>query len=228
MSMRRVVLTGAAMVLVAVVLAALTPPVAEMSGALTTPQRTVDTRGVDSLAVAATGLLAWAVWAWGALGLGLTAASALPGLLGSVAGLASHAVLPTGARRTAALVLGIGLGVTPIAGVALTVAAPPAMASPAGTVPDWPAAPSPAPAPPVPDWPADAVAPVPDGAHVVVRGNCLWHIAADRLQEQAGSRPSDGEIAEAVHAWWTANSDVIGPDPDRLLPGQVLLPPGRG
>jgi hypothetical protein len=28
-----------------------------------------------------------------------------------------------------------------------------------------------------------------------------------------------------VDAWWSANADVIGPDPDLLLPGQVLQPP---
>jgi hypothetical protein len=28
-----------------------------------------------------------------------------------------------------------------------------------------------------------------------------------------------------VHAWWVANAGVIGPDPDLLLPGQVLRPP---
>ena len=38
--------------------------------------------------------------------------------------------------------------------------------------------------------------------------------------------PFFAEIARAVHAWWTANADVIGPDPDQLLPGQVLRPPG--
>jgi hypothetical protein len=32
-------------------------------------------------------------------------------------------------------------------------------------------------------------------------------------------------VAAATHAWWQANVDVIGPDPDRLLPGQVLVPP---
>jgi nucleoid-associated protein YgaU len=60
---------------------------------------------------------------------------------------------------------------------------------------------------------------------VVVRGDCLWHIAADRLRQQQGRAPTDGEVALAVRAWWTANAAVIGPDPDLLLPGQVLRPP---
>src|SRR3712207_7423634 len=34
----------------------------------------------------------------------------------------------------------------------------------------------------VPDWTEAAPALVPEGSHVVVRGDCLWHIAADRLR----------------------------------------------
>jgi hypothetical protein len=59
-----------------------------------------------------------------------------------------------------------------------------------------------------------------------VRDDCLWHIAASHLLARSGVPPTDGEIARAVHAWWTANADVIGPDPDHLLPGQMLRPPG--
>jgi hypothetical protein len=32
-------------------------------------------------------------------------------------------------------------------------------------------------------------------------------------------------VAAAVQAWWRTNAAVIGPDPDLLLPGQVLQPP---
>jgi nucleoid-associated protein YgaU len=59
---------------------------------------------------------------------------------------------------------------------------------------------------------------------VVVRGDCLWDIAAGRLAA-SGSRPTDAEIATAVQAWWSVNADVIGPDPDLILPGQVLRAP---
>jgi nucleoid-associated protein YgaU len=240
MSLRRLLLTAASMGVVAVALAALTPGVAEMGAVLASAQRTADTTGPDALVLAAAGLLAWAVWGWGALGLVLTAASALPGVLGGAARAVTHVVLPAGARRSAALVLGLGLGVAaPVLGVTSTVlATPAAAAAPAAGVPDWPAAPapdatpSPAPAPeaapgggPVPDSP-DLPSAQEDGSHVVVRGDCLWHIAATRLLEQTGTPGSDGEIARAVHAWWAANADVIGPDPDHLLPGQVLRPPG--
>jgi nucleoid-associated protein YgaU len=226
MSLRRLTLTTVCMGLAAVALAALTPAVADMAGAVSSPQRTADTMGPDSLVIAAVGLLAWAVWGWGVLGLALTAASAVPGMVGSAARLATQVLLPAGARRSAALLLGLGLGVAaPLAGAASTMLATPAVAAvPAAGVPDWPAV-----APvngPVPDWPGASPALPDEGSHVVVRGDCLWHVAASHLLAGSGVPPTDGEIARAVHAWWTANADVIGPDPDHLLPGQVLRPPG--
>jgi nucleoid-associated protein YgaU len=240
MSGRRLAVATATMALIALVLAALTPDLPVMAGALGSPQRTADTVGPEALVVSSAGLLAWAVWAWGAVGLALTAATALPGVLGGGARLLQYVVLPAGARRSAALALGIGLGVAaPLLGTAtgLPVLTSAAAASSESAVPDWPAespaiptavpdSPSPAPATQtaavVPDWPAE---PDVSGAHVVVRGDCLWHIAATRLLDQLGRPPSDGELATEVRAWWTANADVIGPDPDLLLPGQVLHPP---
>jgi nucleoid-associated protein YgaU len=234
MSIRRLGSTAAAMALAALALAVLTPGFSSMTGSLAAAQRTVDTAGPDALVISAAGLAAWAVWAWGALGLALTAGSALPGVVGTVARVALHVVLPAGARRSAALVLGLGLGVAgPLLGTATVLIATPASAmvpvSAVGDVPDWPTAVpdgfTPAPHPgagPVPDWPpAERAA----GSHVVVRGDCLWHIAAARLTEGHGRTPTDAAVAAEVHAWWTANADVIGPDPDVLLPGQVLRPP---
>jgi nucleoid-associated protein YgaU len=233
MSIRRLVVTATAMAGIAVVLALLTPPVATMTAVLSAPQRTVDALGSDVLLSAAVGLLAWVVWAWGAVGLTLTAGSALPGLAGGAARLAVHVVLPAGARRSAALLLGLGLGVAaPVLGVADPALAPVASAAaPAGVdVPDWPV--PAADSAPVPDWPTgtesapEAAADPSGGGRVVVRGDCLWHIAADSLLGELGRLPTEGETATAVHAWWRANADVIGPDPDLLLPGQVLRPPG--
>jgi nucleoid-associated protein YgaU len=233
MSPRRLVLTATAMGLVAVALTALTPRVGDMTEALTAAQRTADTAGADALVIAAAGLLAWAVWAWGALGLVLTAASALPGLVGSAARLATQVVLPAGARRSAALLLGVGLGVAAPVVTTVTDLGPSAVAAvPAAGVPDWPAAPSPgvsattAATDPVPDWPGASSAPGDDASHVVVRGDCLWHIAATWLREQSEGPPTDRETARAVHEWWSVNADVIGPDPDRLLPGRLLRAPG--
>jgi hypothetical protein len=224
MSIRRLLVTGAAMAVIAVALSALAPPFPDMTGALAAAQRTVDMHGPDALISSAAGLAAWAVWAWGAAGLTLTAASALPGLAGTAARLALHAVLPAGARRSAALVLGLGLGVAaPLLGSALAVAVPAASAAtPAADVPDWPSAPPTTDAAALPDWPFDTPA---QGSRVVARGDCLWRIAAEHLLGRQDRPPADGEVAAAVQAWWTANADVIGPDPDLLLPGQVLHPP---
>jgi nucleoid-associated protein YgaU len=224
MSLRRLITTSAAMAAIAVLLSALTPDVPAMTESLTSAQRTVDSQGADELISSAAGLLAWVVWLWGALGLALTGASALPGMAGAAARLALHGVLPAGARRAAALTLGLGIGVAaPVVGVGLMVVATPASAAAPATsdVPDWPAQVL-TDAGAVPDWPAGS----PDtGTHIVVRGDCLWDIAATRLLDQHGHLPTSSEIATAVRAWWTANADVIGPDPDLLLPGQVLRTP---
>ena len=232
MSTRRLVVTAAAMGGIAVVLGALTPEFSPMTHAVAGAQRTVDTQGVDVLIASAAGLLAWAVWTWGALGLLLTAASAVPGAVGGTARALLHVALPAGARRSAAVLLGIGLGLSaPVAAVALPALSPSASAAAAELeVPDWPA--SDRPSTPVPDWPgAEPTGDVPSGEpapgdRVVVRGDCLWHIAADSLLGHLGRLPSDAEVAAAVDAWWHTNADVVGPDPDLLLPGQVLRAPG--
>jgi hypothetical protein len=219
-SIRRLALTSTAMAAMAFLLAVLAPDLRGTAAALAHPQRTVDTEGTDALLLSAAGLAAWAFWAWGALGLALTAASAAPGLVGGAAGLLARVVLPAGARRSAALALGIGLGVAvpvllgPPAGSDRPVLA----AAVTSAVPDWPTADSPG----VPDWPADQTS----GTHVVVRGDCLWDIAAERLRA-SGHTASDAEIAGAVQLWWSANADVIGPDADVILPGQVLRPPDQ-
>src|SRR3954469_782654 len=230
MSIRRLVVTTIAMGAIALVLGALTPAFPAMTEAVAHAQRTVDTQGVDVLISSAAGLLAWAAWAWGVLGLALTAAAAVPGAVGGAAGLVLHVVLPAGARRSAAVLLGLGLGLTaPVAGVALPALAPTASAAAIQDVPDWPSSELPGTA--VPDWPGaapatEAVEAAPTTGHrVVVRGDCLWHIAADSLLGQLGRLPTDGEVAAAVDAWWHANADVIGPDPDLLVPGQVLRAP---
>jgi nucleoid-associated protein YgaU len=235
MSIRRLVVTAAAMGAIAVLLGVLTPSFPAMTEAVAGAQRTVDTQGADVLISSAAGLLAWAVWSWGTLGLALTAAAAVPGAVGRAARDVLQVVLPAGARRSAAVLLGLGLGLTaPVAGVMLPALAPPASAAALHDVPDWPSAELPA--TPVPDWPDAAPSAAPSteisaetpapGDRVVVRGDCLWHIAADSLLGQLGRLPSDREVAAAVDAWWQTNAEVIGPDPDLLLPGQVLRAPG--
>ncbi|MGY1786481.1 hypothetical protein [Geodermatophilus sp. SYSU D00698] len=227
MSARRLVVTTAVMAALAAGLRALTPDLAALLRSGGDLQALVDTAGPEALLLDAVAAAAWAVWAWGALGLALTALSALPGLAGAAAGVLLRRVVPASGRRAAALALGVGLVTAP----ALTgcATAGPVVVATAGApaplaVPDWPApAPAPAapvPAPAVPDWPMPA-----PGEHVVLRGECLWTIAAADLRARTGAEPPDSATAAAVGRWWAANAAVIGPDPDLLLPGQVLRPP---
>jgi nucleoid-associated protein YgaU len=211
------------MAAIAAALDQLTPAFRLLAEVLTHPQATADSAGPDTLVVALAGLLAWLVWGWGAVGLALTAASALPGLLGAAARLALGVVLPAGARRSAAVLLGLGLGVAGPLAVAAFPSGPSASAAvleAPGSVPDWPAQ-QPRSTDTAPDRP-----PAPAGeVHVVVRGDCLWSIAESRLLHRHGRAPTAAEVAAEVRAWWTTNEAVIGADPDLILPGQVLRPP---
>jgi hypothetical protein len=60
-----------------------------------------------------------------------------------------------------------------------------------------------------------------DGEVVVHRGDSLWSLAAQRC----GPDATAGEVMAEQHRLHTANVDVIGADPDLLLPGQVLRLP---
>ncbi|MBT2553686.1 hypothetical protein J7I89_11775 [Arthrobacter sp. ISL-5] len=63
---------------------------------------------------------------------------------------------------------------------------------------------------------------LPAGPEVAVRaGDSLWTIAAREL----GPAASDVEIAVQWPRWYVVNRQVIGADPNVLLPGQVLRPP---
>jgi nucleoid-associated protein YgaU len=62
---------------------------------------------------------------------------------------------------------------------------------------------------------------LPETAMTVRRGDTLWDIAARHL----GPAATDLEIAHAWPQWFAANRTVIGPNPDRLHPGQRLSPP---
>jgi hypothetical protein len=60
--------------------------------------------------------------------------------------------------------------------------------------------------------------------HVVAAGESLWTIAADSLVA-AGNRSTPAAVAALWPRWYAANADVIGPDPDLIHPGHVLVPP---
>ena len=216
MTVRRLILTTVAMTAVAAALRALTGPWQSVLATLAHAAEVSAATGPEDVVLAVAGLLAWAIWAWGALGLLLAAAAAAPGAGGALARGLSRLVLPASLRTASGLALGVGLVVA-----APAAAAAPADAPTAASVPDWPAV-DPVPASPAPlDWPSAAPA---AGKHVVQPGDCLWRIAEGRLLETVPD-PTDADVARAVDRWWSANADVIGPDPDFILPGQVLLPP---
>lgn len=60
-----------------------------------------------------------------------------------------------------------------------------------------------------------------DASVVVRRGDTLWSIAASHL----GRAATPAQVARAWPEWHRANREVIGADPDRLRPGQRLVPP---
>jgi hypothetical protein len=228
MTVRRWATTTVVMAVVGGLLWAAAPDPGTVAAATTDPQRLVDIQGPDALVTLLAWALAAACWCWGSLGLLLTAASAAPGLGGRLAGALLTVVLPAGLRRAAALAVGVSLVAAP--GVALgspgptpsTTAVSSTLSSsvpgtgPAGAA--WSDV-GPAAAPPVPDWPA----PVTADEHVVVRGDCLWDIAAAWLATRGPA--TDDQVQDAVQAWWQTNADVVGLDPDLLLPGQVLRAP---
>lgn len=195
----------------------------------------------DELLAAVVAAVALAAVAWLALGLVLGLLSRMPGALGTAAVAVADVVTPRVLRRTAAFVLGVGVvaGIAPGASVAapshlgvvvVATTEPDAVAMPlpdpgfrALPDPRWvPSAPTVRPQPNVSVLSRAPAAPASEPAAVVVqRGDTLWSIAAHHL----GAAASDAEIAKAWPAWFAANRDVLGEDPDLILPGQVLRAP---
>lgn len=186
---------------------------------------------------------ALSVAAWLGLTTVVALLSHLPGRPGRRAARAGR-FLPALSHRGAALLAGVILCGTPA----------PALATPAGTaspvstataapVPAW--APQTAttattatgssPAQPpgwVPSRPLTRPLPSPellsgrpvqaDRTVVVRRGDTLWHIARRHL----GPEATPAQVCAEWPRWHRANREVIGDDPHRLLPGQVLTVPG--
>jgi len=221
-----------------------------------------------------------AITVWLCLGAALEVLSHLPGRAGATAGRWADRLTPALARRLAAFVLGVGVGVAggpsqavgaprepgssasastatggaaPAPGFQPTVAhgdqpspaqppAPGFQPTPARGVQPSPATRATAPVPPAPGFTPSAprvrkqadpalLGVRPSGTHrtgadevVVHRGDTLWSIAAAHLDPGA----EDAEVARAWPRWFEANRDVIGDDPDLVLPGQVLRVPDQG
>jgi hypothetical protein len=192
----------------------------------------------DLLALVAAGA-AWAVLGWLAAGLLLSMAAQARRRDGRL-DLLAQAITPLAVRRLAALLLGLGLVGAPLA-VALPAQADRIVATAEETLnADAPPAYLPGLEEWTPDRPAPAAAssgqtteplsllvsrPHPGRVasdHVVVRrGDTLWDIAAGAL----GPDASTADIAGSWPRWHAANRSTIGPDPDLILPGQLLRPP---
>lgn len=149
-------------------------------------------------------------------------------------------VTPALVRRAAAAALGAGLTGVSLAGgplayagtsprpAAATAVVVPALDRPADLLPGW-----------TPDRPVTRhTARTPSRVHLVTntahagravadevvvrRGDTLWDIAARHL----GPEATAAEVATEWPRWHRANRDLIGPQPDLILPGQRLRPPG--
>lgn len=193
--------------------------------------------------VAVLALLAWALAAWLALTVLLTAGGHLPGQAGRALHALARRVAPTAVRRGVEVALGLTVVVGTLAAPA---AAAPGSEAPRAGAPlvslDWAA---PAPGSPAPDldWSATAEPAVPsppapaEAAPVVVQpGDTLWDLAEQDLRaaltatestatEPNAAEPTDAAVAAAWPAWWSANREVVGDDPDLLRPGTPLAPP---
>lgn len=66
----------------------------------------------------------------------------------------------------------------------------------------------------------------PVSAHTVTvrAGDTLWSIAAGELPASS----STTQVTQAWHAWYDANRDVVGADPNLIQPGQVFTAPDAG
>lgn len=62
--------------------------------------------------------------------------------------------------------------------------------------------------------------------HTVEPGDSLWKIARGVLSSD-GSTPSGGAISDLWRSIYELNRDLIGDDPNLILPGQVFQLPGR-
>ncbi|MCA1984539.1 LysM peptidoglycan-binding domain-containing protein [Nocardioides nematodiphilus] len=69
--------------------------------------------------------------------------------------------------------------------------------------------------------PGSTPPPTSRGDIVVRPGDSLWHLAEERLPRHA----DDGTIAHTWRRLYAANHDVVGADPDLILPGQRLTRP---
>jgi nucleoid-associated protein YgaU len=153
---------------------------------------------------------------WITLAVAAALLAAVPESVGRMARSIATAITPTLVHRAIALVLGTALSTATVPAVVANAAAPAETTAPRTFLPsaeseypllDRPASPSPT---------------SPSERSVIVQpGDCLWAIAAARLPADA----SDAEIDHEWRRWYAVNRAVVGADPDRIYPGQVLTAP---
>lgn len=135
--------------------------------------------------------------------------------------------VPAVVRRLVALVVGLLLGSAALSAQAAAPGVPEVGWAVTATVdPGWPTTTPTTTTPPAAthETPRTRPAPAaPEGAGevVVLRGDSLWSLAERRL----GPDATRGEVLAEQQRLYAANADVVGDDPDRLLPGQVLRLP---
>ena len=202
--------------------------------------------GFDAMVTLGCALLGLAILCWLGISAIATVLGRLPGISGRAAEALADRLAPPAVRRALLTTLGLSMLTGPAFAVpasSFVIGEQQATISTVGSgdVPslDRPVPPAdtthpvhipprpqrrPAEADPVDDRPAQA-RPIEPPARkpVVVRpGDSLWKIAGRSLGREA----RDQAIADAWPLWYAANRHIIGPDPDLLLPGQVLRPPG--
>lgn len=199
------------------------------------PHAWVARAGADEAAAQLAQLLVWCLLAALLAGLvlasALAAAANLPGSAGAAAGHLTRLVLPAIVRR----VLGVGVvGVGVSATLAFAVA-PAAHATAPGTGQDASGRAAAGavrvlPAPALPGHQAAELAAVPsvpvvaDARRYVVRpGDSLWQVA-----QRCHPTATAGALSALWPAWYAANRELVGPDPDVLRPGQTLQVPESG
>lgn len=193
---------------------------------------------VDELVTAISAAAALVLLVWVAIGLLVSVLAAIPGPWSAASSHLQDYVAPATVRRWAALLLGATIvsTITP-AGAAATLPTSSVSAPAPGWVTDESSttstdeteAPAPAWTPALtrslPSVSLTTPRPTPTDteAHEVTvrRGDTLWDLAAAHLPTEA----TDAEIAASWQRWHLENRDVIGSDPDLILPGQILTVP---
>lgn len=178
--------------------------------------------------VALLSLLAWLLTGWLLLAVAVTAGGRLPGPAGHALSRVARRLSPPAVRRCVEVALGLTVAV---AGSTLPAAAADSAEpapQPAVLDLDW-AAPPPSPSPspePSPSPPSRPSAAPPALIHAVLvqPGDSLWGLAGRDLARR-GRPTTDAAVAQTWPAWWHANRDVIGDDPDLIHPGTPLHPP---